>query len=377
MDKKIRVLFVTPVFDNGFNGPSTYVKYLWESFSEDAEIEFHVVATSFPFDHDRFHLAVPRGSGSRNFYQSLNYKAIELLNEFGSETIVHCNVAFPHVSLLKYSSKVIAQINDDDNTDVFSRMFYTVKNFGLRRAVSLLVRRRGELEMVRRASRVICNSNYTQQCIENSYGVTGDTRIMTVHKAVDTEFYNSEDRDGGARDFVQLVFVGSNWRRKGLLDLLRALEGLDASEVKLKIIGAKRNEVVAAFPSAELMESEGGVEFFGELPREGVREQLYQSDVLVLPSHAEAFGVAIIEAMASGLAVIASRVGGIPEILEGSSYGLSVEPSNLKELQAKIEELMHNAELLNSLKQVGKLRAEKFSRKAMIAKLKDVYQSPL
>lgn len=364
---------MTPVFGEGFNGPSTYVRYLWDAFQSDSEIDFHIVATSFPEEHQNFHLAHILKPGSLGLYKALNFKVLELLEKFGPETIVHCNVAFPHAPLVVKCQRLIAQINDDDNTDIYSRLLYTIKHFGGRRALSLVVRRWGEGRMVRQAARIICNSSYTQECVLRSYGVQPTGQILTIHKAVDVDYFDASKHLTSPEGELRLIYVGSNWKRKGLLDLIAAMSATVDRGVSLRIIGADREQVLAVMPETEALERQGVISFLGQLSSDAVRKQLYVSDVLVLPSHAEAFGVVIIEAMSAGVAVIGSRVGGIPEIIDSEDFGILVPPREVDRLRHEILRLRDDASLLAALKRNGPKRAQKFSIKSMIRKLKQQY----
>lgn len=364
---------MTPVFGEGFNGPSTYVRYLWDAFRSDAEIDFHVVATSFPEEHQNFHLAQTLRSGSLGLYQALNLKVLELLEKFGPEAIVHCNVAFPHAPLIGKCQRLIAQINDDDNTDIYSRLPYTIRHFGCRRALSLIVRRWGEGRMVRNAALVVCNSNYTRERVRRSYGVRQSDRILTIHKAVDVDYFDASKHLTSPEEELRLIYVGSNWKRKGLLDLMAAVSAIVDRGVSLRVIGADREQVISAMPETEALERQGIITFLGELSPDAIRKQLYVSDVLVLPSHAEAFGVALIEAMSAAVAVIGSRVGGIPEIIESESFGILVPPRDVDALMLEILRLRDDMELLTRLRKNGPMRAQKFSTISMIIKLKQQY----
>jgi len=73
--------------------------------------------------------------------------------------------------------------------------------------------------------------------------------------------------------------------------------------------------------------------------REDIPEVLRAYDVFVLPSLSEGFGLALMEAMTSGIPVIASNVGGVPEILHSPGLGIMVSPSSVDELASAMERL--------------------------------------
>ena len=80
------------------------------------------------------------------------------------------------------------------------------------------------------------------------------------------------------------------------------------------------------------------VEFLGEIPNERIPEYLAGADCFVLPSLKEGFGIVVLEAMAAGVPVVASKVGGIMDIIEDGKTGLLVEPGNSEDIAKAIRE---------------------------------------
>lgn len=108
------------------------------------------------------------------------------------------------------------------------------------------------------------------------------------------------------------------------------------------------------------------------------KEYLDCLDIFVMPSRNEGLGISIMEAQACGLPVVASRVGGIPSLIEDGKTGLLVEPENVEDLALKLIELLKNPQ---QSKEMG-LRAKKFaqnnySSEKMVDKTLDAYQKVL
>ena len=89
--------------------------------------------------------------------------------------------------------------------------------------------------------------------------------------------------------------------------------------------------------------SDGEIEILGWVDRRTVRKKLQAADALVLPSYSEGLPMSLLEAMGSGLAVLTTPVGGIPEIVKNNENGLLVEPGNVPELQHALERLTDKA----------------------------------
>ena len=121
------------------------------------------------------------------------------------------------------------------------------------------------------------------------------------------------------------------------------------------------------------LESTGVVKYLGRKTRSEIAFLLWSSDISVLPSRQEALGVSILESMAAGVPVVASRVGGIPEILGDSEYGLVFEPLNVDQLCSCIAQLIVSSDKRDGFRKRGMQRVGHFSKDVMIKKIRDVY----
>jgi glycosyltransferase involved in cell wall biosynthesis len=114
------------------------------------------------------------------------------------------------------------------------------------------------------------------------------------------------------------------------------------------------------------------VKFFGV--RSDVPELLSQADIFVLSSDYEGFGLVVAEAMAAGLPVIATAIGGIPEILEGGRAGILVPPKDVDALAKAIVELARDEKKRAELSDYGrKLVAERFDIRRTVREYEKLY----
>lgn len=107
---------------------------------------------------------------------------------------------------------------------------------------------------------------------------------------------------------------------------------------------------------------------------ENLAEYLASLDIFVLPSRTEGLGIILLEALACGVPVLATGVGGIPEIITSGTHGLLVPPRDQEQLAAGIETLWENKKLMNDLVENGKERIkERFLLHDMLIKTRQVY----
>jgi glycosyltransferase involved in cell wall biosynthesis len=375
----LRVVFATTVFGHGSNGPETYARYLWEAFGEDPEIEFHLVAPEFPGAHPRWHPS-GRGVNSLDLYRRVAQTALQTARSVGAagaKTLLHVNNSNLHSSLLAYAGPLWGQVNDYENADWWRRAGETIRRAGWRRFMALGRRRWLESRLLMRQDLSLCNSEFTRQKILAEYRILHPERVITLHKAVDLDYFRRpaqrpDDplrRPASARRFV---FVGSDIIRKGLDVLLQAVAMLPADfDWHLAVVGATRAEVAAAFPALPLASFDARVGFAGTREKEELRRILWGSDVFVLPSRAEAFGVALLEALAAGLPVVAANVGGIPEIVQNPAAGILVAPDDPAALAQALRETQPwpPGPPPPAVRKI----LEYFSTRAMIARLRELY----
>src|SRR5262249_42703714 len=104
---------------------------------------------------------------------------------------------------------------------------------------------------------------------------------------------------------------------------------------------------------ANKLQLNGKVKFLGSKNQNDIRESLRGCKLFVLPSRAEPFGIVILEALSSKKAVVATRVGGIPEIVRSGVSGILVEPDNPHALSEAIKAVLEDTALADRLASQG------------------------
>ena len=217
---------------------------------------------------------------------------------------------------------------------------------------SLLLQKIGCFVMKRAARvRVISHAIFNQV---REQGIPAEKiRLVSLRvdlKLFDPDLWVSETyKNGDKLGIIKIGYIGRLVDGKGLEDLLEAVKILKNQNLGFKawnlaIYGNGPLESKLEKLANELKIADK-IEWRGFIPYSKVPEALSQIDIFVYPSWHEGFGRSIMEAMAMEKAVVATRVGGIPDLIEDNENGFLVSPHNPQELAQKIEILMENKEL--------------------------------
>ncbi|KXB03132.1 hypothetical protein AKJ47_02810, partial [candidate division MSBL1 archaeon SCGC-AAA261G05] len=163
-------------------------------------------------------------------------------------------------------------------------------------------------------------------------------------------------------DFI--LYVGRLVKTKGLDILAKAMKNID---VRLLVCGEG--------PTSRSLKNIENVELLGFVPEDEKNRLLRKCKFLVLPSKGEAFGIALLEAMAFGKPVVASNVGGISEVV--GDGGILVPPNDPEKLGIAINTLLENGELRLKLGKKSWRRVRLFSWNKIVPQVEDMYQEVL
>jgi glycosyltransferase involved in cell wall biosynthesis len=181
------------------------------------------------------------------------------------------------------------------------------------------------------------------------------TPVTVVPFGVDIERFRPVARNGSRPDEVVVGAVARLSLEKGLDSLLDAVAKLSASGLPLRVVLAGEGPRRIALQSqATRLRIADRVEFRGAVPHEAVPAVLAELDIFVMPSRAEGFGVAALEAQAMGLPVVASRVHGIPDVVVHGKTGLLVPPGDAAALAGAIERLARDTALRTEMGRAGR-----------------------
>ncbi|MBD2690455.1 glycosyltransferase family 4 protein [Anabaena catenula] len=177
-------------------------------------------------------------------------------------------------------------------------------------------------------------------------------------------------------DPVSLVFCGRVGERKGTFDLITAFSQLSEPQKKsAQLILAGDGEIEKARQLAVQFNIAEQVTFLGWINTQQRDKILSQADVFILPSYNEGLPMAILEAMGWGLPIIATPVGGIPELVINNQNGLIVTPGNIQELSEAMALLIKDEQLRLSLGTAARKNVEPYDITNYCHLLVDIYRS--
>ena len=160
-----------------------------------------------------------------------------------------------------------------------------------------------------------------------------------IPNGVDLNLFKSRD---GHIDSKKIITVSRLVKKNGVGDLIEAMSGIrsELPDYRLQIIGSGPLEKKLKLQVKNL-NLENNVEFLGEIPNELLPKYLSTADIFVRPSLSEGLGISFLEAMAVGLPVIGTLVGGIPDFLKDGETGLFCKVGDPEDIAEKINRILN------------------------------------
>lgn len=216
--------------------------------------------------------------------------------------------------------------------------------------------------------KLICVSPGLQQVIWDNFCVES----VYVPNVIDTDTFSlKEPRNGRTFKFIT---VGSLISRKGIDQVIRSFARLykENDSIRLTVIGGgpERENLESIVSSYSLHEV---VEFTGLIERSRISKLIRESDCFVLASKAETFGVVYLEAMSSGLPVIATRNGGVDHMVEAFN-GRLIEVDDEQSLFTEMQSIIVSIASYNNV-EIRNYVVDNFSERTVSSRIKEIYDS--
>jgi colanic acid/amylovoran biosynthesis glycosyltransferase len=217
-------------------------------------------------------------------------------------------------------------------------------------------------KLIQRARLIITETDYSEKFLRERFPERAD-RIHRIYNGLNLAEFGHANFSS---DPPLIVAIGRLIPKKGFANLIRACGLLVEHRISFRCEifgeGPLENQLRAQIEDLGLQER---VQLLGAKPQHDLREHLARANVFVMPSVAEAEGgmdnlpTVIMEAMAAGLPVVSTRIGGIPEMIVENETGFLVQPEDAMALVGAIEKVTNDRSLGRRLGQAGYERAQK------------------
>ncbi|MBF0546292.1 MAG: glycogen synthase [Candidatus Riflebacteria bacterium] len=400
----MKVLFLTNEYPPQiYGGAGVHVEYLSKelsrlmdvevrSFGGDAGGNEHLIARGFKSDEKRF-LGAPKNL--RGIFTTME-RCLDFVGVGLDAHVVHCHTWYTHMAgiwaKLNYGIPMVLTTHSLEPLRPWKK-----EQLGNGYDFSCWV----EKTAIEMADAIVAVSNGTKNDVLKHFNVS-ENRVKIIYNGIDVdEFKKTSNRDLISRfgiDFTKpyLLFVGRITRQKGIIHLVRAISKINkdfqivlcAGAPDTPEIGNEMKENVERVSA-----SRKGIIWIPEMVNKATLIQLYSNaSIFCCPSIYEPFGIINLEAMACEVPVVASCVGGIPEVVENEKTGLLVNLDQLNvapfepvdpqkfssDLADSINKVTADPKLACEMGKKGRERVEKiFSWKSIASQTKILYENLL
>lgn len=367
-----KVLLCTNSYEQVTNGPARFANLFHNSYKTHNFFVPYVLTEDIDReDEERLFKLKMSNFAQNNLFSQLfrnyyYYKQIKKLNkQIGFDVILFNNSNTGIITSLFHKKKSFGFINDNENIDTKIFPIKFERNYYRRVYLKFL-----ENISTKTFKTIVTNSNFLTELVMKKYKLNPN-KIKRLYKAINLEFLKSHKWNNyyNGEGVVNITFVKNDYERGGLWDLAESLKLLDEYNFKLNIIGPD-------FSSKKLIEdickaTNIEINFLGPKKQEQIIQILLSSQLFCTPARAEALGVANIEALALGIPVVSTNVGGIPEVMNNGENGYLAEAFNPESLKLQIEECLINNSKTKIKVQNGREFVKSFSSETLF---KNIYE---
>ncbi|MCL4109211.1 UNVERIFIED_CONTAM: hypothetical protein GTU68_062979 [Idotea baltica] len=323
-------------------------------------IYFHEVPD---FNYPLFEYAPYDSALTSKLVDVVKYEGLDLLHVHYA--IPHAAVAFMAKKILEKDGKYIPVVTTLHGTDITlvgnDHSFAPIVEFS-----------------INSSDGITAVSHFLKEKTEEYFDVEKDIRV--IYNFIDFNRFNRSNKDHFRKAIApngeHILMHTSNFRKvKRVQDVVRVFKKV-SSEVpaKLMMIG-DGPERAACEELCRRMGTCGDIRFLGK--QDAIEELLAISDVFLLPSGNESFGLAALEAMACEVPVVSSNIGGLPEVNVDGETGYLSDVGDVDAMAEKTLKILKNPELLAQLRKNARAQAERFNIDIILPQYESYYQEVL
>jgi len=229
-----------------------------------------------------------------------------------------------------------------------------------------------EKEGLEAASKVIAVSHLTRDVIVRNYH-TEPSKVVTVYNAVEPINFSVQPKQNETVSEKKVTFLGRITFQKGPEYFIEAAFRVLQKMENVRFVMAGKGDLRdAMIKRADEMNISGQIDFPGFIPDSEVPQLLFESDIFVMPSVSEPFGIVTLEAMQAGLPVIISKQSGVSEILKNA---IKVDYWDVHGMSVALLDLLNNPTRKTFLGNLGRKESAKFLWKNSAAQIRQIYIS--
>ena len=297
----------------------------------------------------------------------------EVVRTHGLE-LLHCHYAIPHATSAWIAREMLRETDEDvrlittlHGTDITivgqDPSFYAITKFS-----------------IEKSDHITAVSDYLRDETIRAFGCAG-CEVDVIHNFIDPDIYDRsrypsvlKDQLGNSRPVLMHV---SNFRAvKRVRDVIRVFAKVNSRLPSVLVMIGDGPDRPAAEEEARLLGVEGSVSFLGKLDQ--IAPLLAAADLFVLPSQTESFGLSALEALASGVPVIGTQAGGLPEVIRDGETGVLCGIGDVEGMATAALDILEDPERWSSMSTLAATDArQRFSRDAIVEKYESLYRRSL
>ena len=303
---------------------------------------------------------------------SLSVKMSEVI-ESEKLDILHVHYAMPHATSAYLAQKMVGEdkikyVTTLHGTDITlvgrHSSFYKITKFS-----------------IENSNGITCVSNYLKKSTEEIFKIKKDMRV--IYNFVDTARYKRESLDRENVDFLKYIKKGdkvishiSNFRPvKKIQNIIKAFCKINREvQSKLLLVG-EGPEAARCKIMVEKLKLEDKVFFLGRY--DDIIPVLSASDLYMLPSNSESFGLSALEALSCSVPVIGTNTGGLPEVVIDGQCGYLCDPDDIKSLANRALKILCSEELAKKMGHEARKRAKLFDSSIIVPQYINYYNEVL
>jgi len=207
-----------------------------------------------------------------------------------------------------------------------------------------------------------------------------DAHIITIPNAINLQQFNPDIKPESFEiEGFKILCPGRISPEKGQLYLVEALKIVrETLPVQVIFMGSEHANMLPVLKNRiHLLQLDEFIHFLPAQPYESIPRYYKAADLIVIPSLSESFGLAILENLALGNVVVASNVGGIPDLIDDKKTGLLVPPANPQLLAEAIILALTNAQLRESIKKNAIKKAQEYDIQTIVVDIERCYRKTM